>query len=250
MPAAPSESLVAPRALVSIHDVMPETREQVSRILALLPQSPQAVTLLVVPGRNWQTADLDWLHQLQQQGYPLAGHGWLHRCDPPISLYHRVHSLLLSRRVAEHLSLSASGIDTLIRNCHQWFLDQGLQPCELYVPPAWAMGAISRAQLADMPFRLFETLTGVFDARAQRMHSLPLAGFEADTPLREWFLRGVNHVNWRRACHTGQPLRLGIHPDDLSLRLGHRVIPMSEAVSASLTYPDMARGYPAVTASG
>ena len=250
MPAAPSESLVAPRALVSIHDVMPETREQVSRILALLPQSPQAVTLLVVPGRNWQTADLDWLHQLQQQGYPLAGHGWLHRCGPPISLYHRVHSLLLSRRVAEHLSLSASGIDTLIRNCHQWFLDQGLQPCELYVPPAWAMGAISRAQLADMPFRLFETLTGVFDARAQRMHSLPLAGFEADTPLREWFLRGVNHVNWRRACHTGQPLRLGIHPDDLSLRLGHRVIPMSEAVSASLTYTDMARGYPAVTASG
>ncbi len=150
MPAALSDPLPAPRALISIHDVMPETREQVSQILALLPQGPQAITLLVVPGSNWQTADLDWLHQLQQQGYPLAGHGWLHRCEPPISLYHRLHSLLLSRRVAEHLSLSASGIDALIRNCHQWFLD---------VPPAWAMGSISRAQLAAMPFRLFETLT-------------------------------------------------------------------------------------------
>ncbi|WP_300492089.1 polysaccharide deacetylase family protein [uncultured Alcanivorax sp.] len=238
MPAAPSESLVAPRALVSIHDVMPETREQVSRILALLPQSPQAVTLLVVPGRNWQTADLDWLHQLQQQGYPLAGHGWLHRCDPPISLYHRVHSLLLSRRVAEHLSLSASGIDALIRNCHQWFLDQGLQPCELYVPPAWAMGAINRQQLADMPFRLFETLSGVYDAQAQKMHPLPLVGFEADTPLREWLLRGFNHLNWRRASHSDQPLRIGIHPQDLSLRLRNQVIPMAQSVSASLTYGD------------
>ena len=238
MPAAPSEPLPAPRALVSIHDVMPETRQQVSQILALLPQAPQAVTLLVVPGRDWQTADLDWLHQLQQQGYPLAGHGWLHRCDPPISLYHRLHSLLLSRRVAEHLSLSASGIEALIRNCHQWFVDQGLQPCELYVPPAWAMGAIHRQQLADMPFRLFETLSGVYDAQAQKMHPLPLVGFEADTPLREWLLRGFNHLNWHRASHSDQPLRIGIHPQDLSLRLRNQVIPMAQSVSASLTYGD------------
>ena len=250
MPAAPSESIVAPRALVSIHDVMPETREQVSQILALLPQGPQAITLLVVPGSNWQTADLDWLHQLQQQGYPLAGHGWLHRCEPPISLYHRLHSLLLSRRVAEHLSLSASGIEALMMQCHRWFAQQGLKTCDLYVPPAWAMGSISRAQLAAMPFRLFETLTGVFDARAQQMHPLPLAGFEADTLLREWFLRGVNHLNWRRACHTGQALRIGIHPHDLSLRLGHQVIPMSRAVSASLTYQDAASGCPVITPSG
>ncbi|MFT6341099.1 MAG: putative deacetylase [Alcanivorax sp.] len=217
---------------------MPETRQQVSQILALLPQAPQAVTLLVVPGRDWQTADLDWLHQLQQQGYPLAGHGWLHRCEPPISLYHRLHSLLLSRRVAEHLSLSASGIEALIRNCHQWFVDQGLQPCELYVPPAWAMGAIHRQQLADMPFRLFETLSGVYDALAQKMHPLPLVGFEADTPLREWLLRGFNHLNWRRASHSDQPLRIGIHPQDLSLRLRNQVIPMAQSVSASLTYGD------------
>ncbi|MED5387378.1 MAG: polysaccharide deacetylase family protein [Pseudomonadota bacterium] len=247
MPAAHSDISVAPRALVSIHDVMPETRERVTQILSLLPQAPSTVTLLVVPGRDWQTSDLEWLHQLQQQGYPLAGHGWLHRCEPPVSLYHRIHSLLLSRRVAEHLSLSASGIEALIMNCHRWFVQQGLQPCDLYVPPAWAMGAISRTQLAEMPFRLFETLSGVFDAKTQQMHPLPLAGFEADTPLREWVLRGINHLNWRRACHYGQPLRIGIHPDDLSLRLGHQVIPMAKAVSASVTYNEAVNTRPAVT---
>jgi predicted deacetylase len=141
--------------------------------------------------------------------------------------------------------LSASGIEALIRNCHQWFVDQGLQPCELYVPPAWAMGAIHRGQLADMPFRLFETLSGVYDAQAQKMHPLPLLGFEADTPLREWLLRGFNHLNWRRASHTDQPLRIGIHPQDLSLRLRNQVIPMTQAVSACLGYQEAVASHPA-----
>ncbi|MBL4569648.1 MAG: hypothetical protein JKY21_00605 [Alcanivorax sp.] len=107
------------------------------------------------------------------------------------------------------------------------------------------MGAIHRRQLADMPFRLFETLSGVYDAQAQKMHPLPLLGFEADTPLREWLLRGFNHLNWRRASHTNQPLRIGIHPQDLSLRLRNQVIPMTQAVSACLGYQEAVASHPA-----
>ena len=70
--------------LISIHDVMPETRERVTDILeriAWLP--PAAVTLLVVPGKDWRAADLDWLRDLSERGYPLAGHGWRHGSSAP-----------------------------------------------------------------------------------------------------------------------------------------------------------------------
>ena len=78
-----SDSLAA---LVSIHDVMPETRTQVTAMLARLRLPCEAVTLLVVPGKDWQEGDLDWLRSLQNAGHPLAGHGWSHRCQPPVTL--------------------------------------------------------------------------------------------------------------------------------------------------------------------
>ena len=61
-------------ALVSIHDVMPETRTRVTAMLARLKLPAQAVTLLVVPGKDWQADDLDWLRGLQEAGHPaMAG---------------------------------------------------------------------------------------------------------------------------------------------------------------------------------
>ncbi len=51
--------------LVSIHDVMPETRDRVAELLERLADvPPAAVTLLVVPGRDWSGDDLDWLRDL------------------------------------------------------------------------------------------------------------------------------------------------------------------------------------------
>ncbi|MDX1803639.1 MAG: polysaccharide deacetylase family protein [Alcanivorax sp.] len=241
MPAAPSDVLRPLPALVSIHDVMPETRSRVQQILARLPLPAEVVTLLVVPGRDWQCADLEWLHALQAQGYPLAGHGWQHRCDPPTTVYHKLHSLLLSRDVAEHLSLSAAGIEQLICRCHGWFAEQGLTPSSLYVPPAWALGRIAPAQLANLPFRYFETLNGVYDARERRLIRLPLAGFEADSAWRAWVLQLFNGFNVHRARATRRPLRIGIHPYDLELKLAGTVFAMLEQVSDALAYETLGR---------
>ncbi|EKF75231.1 hypothetical protein A11A3_04605 [Alcanivorax hongdengensis A-11-3] len=211
-------------ALVSIHDVMPETRDAVQAMLDTLSLPAEQVILLVVPGRDWQRADLHWLQDLQRQGHPLAGHGWQHRCQPPATLYHRLHSRFLSRNVAEHLSFSAGGIARLIRDCHQWFVDQGLTPSALYVPPAWAMGAISKEALSGMPFRYFETLGGIYDAREDRFDALPLVGFEADTGWRALVLRLFNGWNLMRARRSGQPLRVGLHPHDFSLKLAGDIL--------------------------
>ncbi|GAA5134100.1 polysaccharide deacetylase family protein [Alloalcanivorax gelatiniphagus] len=227
--------------LVSIHDVMPETREPVAALLDhLAAVPPDQVTLLVVPGKDWSDQDLDWLRDLAARGYPLAGHGWRHRCDPPRSLHHRLHSAFISRDVAEHLSLDGAGIAMLIRDCHRWFVEHGLTPSPLYVPPAWALGAIDRHALAALPFRYFETLGGVYDARERRFHRLPLVGFEADNLWRAASLALFNQWNLGMARALGRPVRVSIHPRDLSLKLGGQVLPQVRRLDRTQGYPDLA----------
>lgn len=209
------------RALVSVHDVMPETRDRVSTLLRAMPEHipPECIVLLVVPGRAWSADDRHWLHALQASGYELAGHGWLHQCAPPRSLYHRLHSLLLSRDAAEHLSLDAAAIADLIRANRQWFDEQGLAAPELYVPPAWALGRVSQSTLRKLPFRYYETLTGFYDSHQDRFRRLPVVGFEADTPARAALLRLINAFQLRLARWLGRPPRIAIHPYDSELYL-------------------------------
>ena len=225
------------RALISVHDVMATTVEPVKRILELLaPVTPAAVTLLVVPGGAWRSADIDWLQQLQHQGYQLAGHGWQHHCEPR-GFYHRLHSLLISRHVAEHLAMDAKGIVTLVRDCHDWMRLMGLSPSSLYVPPAWALGRISRVQLSQLPFGLYETLGGVYDARSGRFHGLPLLGYEADTVWRALAVRCFNHWNLMRM--GASPIRLSIHPYDLDLLLARDLREHLAAMDCFVSYQDL-----------
>lgn len=201
--------------LVTVHDVMPETREDVDVLLGwLVDIPPQCVTLLVVPGRHWEAGSLAWLRGLELRGYVMAGHGWSHLCPPPRDFYHRIHSLLLSRDAGEHLSLERDELRELLTANHAWFGAVGLQPPSLYVPPAWAMGSLDTGDLREAPFRYYETLSGVYDSHRDSFLRLPLAGFEADTPARASFLAIFNRVNLALSRLGGRPLRIGIHPAD------------------------------------
>jgi predicted deacetylase len=186
------------------------------------------VTVLVVPDRGWDRGQLRTLRGLQMAGYRLAGHGWRHEVDGLRGWRQGLHGALFSRRVAEHLGLDAEGIAALIGRCFRWFGDQDLDPPELYVPPAWVMGAVPRQRLAMLPFRLFETFGGVYDARATRFMGLPLLGYEADTRLRAPALRLWNGINRLAARRVG-PVRIAIHPFDL----GHR---LASSLRAHLAY--------------
>jgi hypothetical protein len=142
----------------------------------------------------------------------------MHEAATIQGLRHRLHSSLISRNVAEHLALDANGICALVEDCHAWFARQALPAPSLYVPPAWAMGPIDRRSLRALPFRYYETLTGLYDARDDRFAPLPLLGFEADTPGRAVSLKVLNAVNgWIGRC-CGR-LRLAIHPRDFQLFL-------------------------------
>lgn len=207
---------------------MPETWDHVRQVIDLLEALDAApVTLLVVPGSGWDAAGVDALGELQARGYVLAGHGWRHQCGPKTTLYHRIHGAVLSRNVAEHLSRPAAGIVEMMSACHAWFAEHGLEPPTLYVPPAWAMGPVPRSELDALPFRYYETLTGVYDSEIGRFIPLPLTGYEADTHFRAWVLRGVNGLNRMLAQATGWPLRISIHPFDLTYHLAedlHRLL--------------------------
>jgi predicted deacetylase len=208
-------------AIVSVHDVMPRTVERVRRILALLDEAGvPPPTLLVVPGREWTPELLDVLRGWAGAGHDLAGHGWVHKATSgPRTLFHRGHALLISRNEAEHLSRPRQELISLIRRCYEWFPSVGLPCPELYVPPAWALGALKLDELSSLPFRWYEILKGFVDADTGRVVTLPLAGFEADTTFRQVSLRFWNGVNVALAWRVWGPLRISIHPGDLDLLL-------------------------------
>lgn len=208
------------KALISIHDVMPETLDKVRGLIQQLQDNGhQAITLLVVPGRDWQAEDIRQLADWSAQGMELAAHGWHHKAAHVRGLWHRLHSALISRDVAEHLSLDAEGVEALMGRSAAWFDQQGLPAPSSYVPPAWALGALPKRRWSALPYRRIEVTRGLLDTRSGQLEPLPLVGFEADTHLRATFLRAWNRFQARKAQRQGRPLRIGIHPQDGDLLL-------------------------------
>ncbi|NND65658.1 MAG: DUF2334 domain-containing protein [Gammaproteobacteria bacterium] len=207
------------KAHFSVHDVMPSTWSAVNETIDFLQsENVKQITLLVVPGLDWQPNHLAQFQQWQRDGFELAGHGWRHKVEKTQGVYAWLHSKLFSRDVAEHLSLSSEQVGELIDQCYRWFGQHDLQAPNLYVPPAWAMGSIKRHQLDQLPFRYYETMNGWYDNQRQRFIASPMLGFEAD----KWFrVPPVKLWNWfsKRSAQRRQHCRLAIHPHDLNLRL-------------------------------
>jgi predicted deacetylase len=236
---SPDSGQARRQLLLSIHDVTPDTLDDVERILAELSGlGHHKVTLLVVPGSGWTTGSLKRLRSLPVGGAALAGHGWRHVVDEIRGLRHRVHSLLISRNVAEHLALSHSQACELVQRCYEWFADNGLPEPGLYVPPAWAMGRIGRDDLDRLPFRRYETLSGVYDSGTGLFRRTAMIGFEADTPFRALSCRLWNRWNLR-AAGTSKPTRVAIHPRDLKLLLAEDLRRFLESGGQALAYQDI-----------
>ncbi|MDX1674160.1 MAG: polysaccharide deacetylase family protein [Longimicrobiales bacterium] len=228
------------RAIVTLHDVAPATLEACLEVLHVLDgKGVDPVTLLVVPGTGWSGSRLDVLRTLAER-HPLAGHGWSHRAPPPTTTYHRVHGAVLSRAEGEHLSRDRTELLGRVQRCAHWFEQVGLGTPDTYVPPAWALGRLTRSDLRALPFRYWETLTGIRDARTGTFRVLPLVGYQADTRLRAWGLRGLNAFNRAVAVGTRRPLRIAIHPQDLRLRLADELLRLLDGEWEYLAVPHAA----------
>ena len=225
--------------LVSVHDVMPRTLDNTEQIVRRLRDAGMTtVTLLVVPDTGWDREALLRLTALVSEGAEIAGHGWCHSVDRIRGIRHRLHSLLISRDVAEHLALTRSEAVELMRRCHAWFGEHGLPAPDLYVPPAWAMGNVTNAELDSLPFSQFETMNGVYDNQQKRFRRYAMIGFEADTAFRAFACRAWNRLNLM-AAGTSKPIRVAIHPQDFDLRLGHDLRALFDQGGMALSYTDI-----------
>jgi hypothetical protein len=196
-------------------------------------------TLLVVPGAGWLPVDVSRLRNLQKRGYHLAGHGWIHGCSGKYTLKHKMHALLISRHMAEHLSQAPRYLANLIHRCFGWFHTVGLPPPDLYVPPAWAMGKISRNALNRLPFKWYESLTGIYDAEKGTFHRLLLLGYEADTWFRKLVLKISNRIHQKTASAMGFPVRVAIHPFDFHWRLSADLMDFLKKHGYVISYADL-----------
>lgn len=218
---------------------MPHTLDRVNRIIDWLSErGVPPVTLLVVPGRPWTSDQIQQVRSLSDAGHPLAAHGWFHQTTPK-RFYHRIHAALISRNVAEHLDLDSAGVLELLHKSKQWFIDNDLPAPDFYVPPAWALGPISKHDLQRAPYKLIETTRGLIhlnETQQPTFESLPLTGYEADTAFRECFLRRWNAYQEGQASKKKKPLRISIHPDDLELRVADQLEEQIEAATEFLEY--------------
>ena len=212
-------------AHLSIHDVAPDTLPEVTEMLSKLKAAGIGpVMLLVIPGLEWQAAQIDHLREWVGQGHVLAAHGWVHHVDQRRTWKHKLHGVVLSRYVAEHLSLSSEEIIDLMRRSYEWFPKKGLPAPTHYVPPAWGLGEISMEQLSGLPYRTVEVLSGVIYPQEHRILKMPLVGYEADTYLRSVFLGAFNAWNRKQASEQ-TVIRLSLHPYDFTYKRAQDILP-------------------------
>ncbi len=227
-------------AIWSVHDVSPDSFSSACTLVDCLSGAGRRrLCILLVPSGEWKTEHVDTISRWQNEGHVLAAHGWSHKGTHRRSLYHRVHAHLFSRGAAEHLSKSSTEIMSIVRRAQRWFQDVGLHPPALYVPPAWALGSAPLSAFNDTGFRWVETLTGIYDVRAGKMHRLPLVGFEADTRLRQRLLRTSNWLNWRLGAAANRPVRVAVHPNDTRLLLAHDLADAMHVPGRSLGPADL-----------
>ena len=230
------------KALVSIHDVMPETFNKVLQIIKWLKEKGvPPCALLVVPGKNWNEDMISQLRALTREGYPLVAHGWFHKTKPK-RLFHKLHSLILSRDVAEHLDLDSSGIIELMNRAHNWFPENNLRSPKLYVPPAWALGFLNQSALSETPYEMVEITRGVLNLKGEqspKLITLPVTGYEADNATRTLFLRIWNQLQEKHARFHKTPLRISIHPNDLNLNIADQLEAQIDRADSFIQYQDI-----------
>jgi predicted deacetylase len=209
-------------AFWSVHDVSSATIDRASALVERLDRAGiTPLTILVVPAGDWPPLAIEQLRTWAARGHLLAAHGWSHEAVSHRTPGHRVHSFLISRDAAEHLSRSPAEIESLVERSASWFVARDLPAPTFYIPPAWAVGRLPARRFRGFGFALIETLTGVTDTNSGKRSLLPLAGFEADTRFRAISVRLLNALNLCLARLSKRPIRVAVHPGDAQLLL-HR----------------------------
>ena len=115
----------------------------------------------MIPGLDWNHHQIKKLKSWQTKGIEIAAHGWNHQAEINKTFYHKIHSKVMSANSAEHLSKNRQDVFEIMKNSYNWFIRNGFQKPLLYVPPAWALGNITREDLLKLGFTHYECTTGI-----------------------------------------------------------------------------------------
>ena len=208
------------RRLLEIHDVCPEHFAHVSALMARGNGHAARVVLAVIPNgaRAWQHDQIRVLQRWQRDGHTLALHGWTHAAPRLRSPLHRIHQAMFSRLAAENLGLTRDEVLERTGRGIRWFQDHDFGTPRLYVPPAWALGPVTAADLRPLGIAVVECLHGFATLETGRFSVWPLVGFEADTIVRAVALTAWNAVA-RPVGDAMRRYRIVVHPRDGDLRL-------------------------------
>ena len=206
------------KSYISIHDASPQNLSNIEKNIFTLKNKFQIskICLLVIPGLDWNQKQINKLKLWQKNGIQIAAHGWKHTAQSKKTLYHKIHSVIISNNCAEHLSKNKQEILTIINDSYNWFISNGFQKPILYVPPAWALGKIKKDDVNRTKFTHFECTTGIL--HKQKYYFLPLLGFEEKTYLGSKIRQFFNYLNFFFAYFIGV-IRIAIHPNDFNLQL-------------------------------
>jgi len=224
---------------ISIHDVSPKNLDKIIFIINHLNKKHniKKITLLVIPGLDWNDEQIAIFKEWENnENIELASHGWIHESSPIKNIYHYLHSKLISDDCAEHLSLSKSSIIKLMNNSYSWFVDKGLTPPTLYVPPAWALGNINKKDLLKVPFSEVETTSGVYINN--KFIFIPLIGFETKNYFRFIIVKISNFINYL-LYHIFGLIRIAIHPNDFKLLLRKDIDKYLSEVTTSFQFNEI-----------
>ena len=214
---------VSRTAIISIHDVAPQTLPQVAELRTMIGVAAGRVpvSLLVVPCYHgvdgWCPAARDWVQDAARRGDEIVIHGYEHRSP------HGIDGAEFSRRMT-HAAVSAR-----LKLAMRRFADLGLEP-DGFIAPGYAHPAALTTALHEARLVWWATRTRIHtNDQSPHLWSVSLG---ASTAWRRVTSPALARSVLRLAGPTAA-VRLDLHPADLAHpRLRHTVTALITALVA------------------
>jgi uncharacterized protein len=209
--------------VVSIHDVVPGTREASDKIIAALKDAGvRTASLLVVPNYHRQgnaTSDpafVSWLRDLEARGYEIVIHGYFHQ-RPRRSgerITERFITRIYTRDEGEFFDLGYEEAFARISKARDEFKAARLSPLG-FVAPAWLLSAEGERAARDAEMQYTTRIDSVLDLVTGEREATRSLVYSTQSRWRRAISLGWNAA-LARGLEMRELARLSIHPPDFA----------------------------------
>jgi predicted deacetylase len=199
---------------VAIHDVAPETFDEVRHLAAELDRfAVRPRVFKVIPQRLLENRELvRFLRKEQDAGSEIVQHGFAHRRDGRLRgpWRRRLRSRLFAPTDAEFLTLTPHQMEALLTNGHAILSTAGLLTTG-FCAPGWIEPRHFRGMLRGVGFRYDVGMTSVIDLTTGRRFWTDWVGYMGAGRLQEAMVGIANRIN-RTAMPAFPLVKVFLHP--------------------------------------